>query len=75
MFTKVGILAEGQVVLVKSCKLQEQFRKAVDNFELKERSSAKRSQQHMLLSGPIMEARMMWHSIARPGRDTQIVKT
>lgn len=71
----MGILAEGQLVLVKSHKLQEQFRKAVDHFELKERSSAKRSQQHMLLSDHSMEARMTWPSITRPGRDTQIVKT
>lgn len=69
------ILPEGQLVLVKSRKLQEQFRKVAAHFELKERSSAKRSSKHMLVSDPSMEARMMWPSIARPGQDTQIVKT
>lgn len=43
MFTEVGILPEEQLVLAKSQKMQEQFRKAVAHFELEERSSAKRS--------------------------------
>lgn len=34
MFTEVGILPEEQLVLAKSQKMQEQFRKAVAHFEL-----------------------------------------
>lgn len=43
VFTEVEILPERQLVLVKSHRLQKQFRKAVAHFELEEKSCAKRS--------------------------------